>query len=257
MFFQKQQESVIEMIKVNKASYIQIFNHKKILVIAPHPDDEIVGCGGTVCKCVDYGASIMILHLNRIDDKEVNVRKLEAKSVAAELGVSEYKILNNTIQEEEIPKRILESIRSFNPSLILLPHLYDKHIEHCKTNFWLVEAIKKDHCSVEQVALYEIWDTLTPNTLINISDYMDKKDKLIHKYKSQIEKYDFIDLAKSLTHYRLLSCPPKEAAKMIAINEYRYCRRHNRPYCLPWTNAEAFCMYGVDDYISYIEMGLK
>ena len=64
----------------------------KILVIAPHPDDEVLGCGGTIVKLVALGYSVSVLYLSS-GDKDQKAREKEAVNVCKYFKIKKYRFL--------------------------------------------------------------------------------------------------------------------------------------------------------------------
>src|SRR5512139_3826571 len=114
-----------------------------VLVLAPHPDDETLGCGGTLCLHADHGDSVTAVfltsgelglkHLPR--EKAWAVREAEARKAASILGLRETFFLrcSDWMLGDEIQKaaRLLRPIlKHTEPKLIYLPHPLDGHPVH-------------------------------------------------------------------------------------------------------------------------------
>ena len=113
---------------------------KRILVIAPHPDDETLGAGGTIAKFSDQGHQVAVLvvsgHLPpvyRREDYEISVK--EAKRAFEILGVAESRFLEipaTTVGEQPVHvvnRKIGEFVKDISPQIVLCP-FPDRHNDH-------------------------------------------------------------------------------------------------------------------------------
>ena len=127
----------------------------KILVIAPHHDDEILGCGGFIKKSVDSGNSVAILFITSgwsgIKEKKmstqekINIREGEAKKANGILGVKKLIFLRKEDRAIYADKKLLidivRIIQKVQPQIMLCPHKDDADFEHKIINRLTKEAI--------------------------------------------------------------------------------------------------------------------
>ena len=113
---------------------------KKALVIAPHPDDETLGVGGSIARFIQNGTEVSVLivsgHLPPLYDETSFVQtKEEAKSAFKTLGVKEFNFLEipatmvNQVPVAELNGKIVEHFKNFDPDWVFLP-FPDRHIDH-------------------------------------------------------------------------------------------------------------------------------
>ncbi|NJN56161.1 MAG: PIG-L family deacetylase [Leptolyngbyaceae cyanobacterium SL_5_9] len=184
--------------------------NNRVLVVAPHPDDEILGCGGTIARHTAQGDEVQVLIMTRgapdvypLDDEE-DIRR-EAKAAHATLGVSKTHFLDfpapklDTIPGYQLADAIATIIRQYQPQIIYSPHRGDVHLDHQKVYLaTLVAARPVNQCPVRQLLCYETlseteWappasDTaFVPTVFINITDYLDLKLKAMHCYQSELQ----------------------------------------------------------------------
>jgi N-acetylglucosamine malate deacetylase 1 len=182
----------------------------RVLVVAPHPDDEVLGCGGAIARHTVQGDQVQVLVMTRgapdiypLDD-EAEVRQ-EAQAAHAILGVSDTYFLDfpapklDTIPAHQLADAIATMIRHYQPQIVYLPHRGDIHLDHQKVyQATLVAARPINQCSVRQLLCYETlsetewappWsDTaFVPNIFIDITDYLDLKLKAMHCYQSELQ----------------------------------------------------------------------
>ncbi|MDO8592037.1 MAG: PIG-L family deacetylase [bacterium] len=184
----------------------------KLFVVAAHPDDELLGCGGTIIKALERGTSVDILYLSSGEAFE-STREKEARTVCEKLGVSKYSFLrlkgkNFTVESKNI-QQVVNAFKMSKPDLIFAPHENDGDREH-KIAYSLVSEAHWRYCEAIQndslpkaFMLYEVHTPLESYNLVeDISNQITAKMKVLALYKSQL-KQNRIDLAiKGLNEYR-------------------------------------------------------
>lgn len=201
---------------------------KNILVIAPHPDDEVLGCGATMAKYASAGHKVFVLVATRgskklyADDRIENVRN-EALRAHKVLGVTETYFLDfpapelDTIPLYEISNEISKLIANVKAEILFLPHRGDIHNDH-KVIFdaGLVAARPLQNCSVNEIYTYETvseteWaipigsEVFIPNVYENIADFFSLKIQALQCFKSQLREFPnprSIKNLKALANYR-------------------------------------------------------
>ena len=187
-------------------------NKKRVLVVAPHPDDETLGVGGTIAKYSAQGDEVFVLmvsgHLPPIFSRKAYEETVsEAYSAFNVLGVKKSEFLEipaTMIGDQplhEVNGRISKVVNDFNPHIVLCPYP-DRHIDHRLVFDSVMVATRpvgvgKD---IEIVAAYETlsethWNAphiepnFTPNWVVDISDHISKKLNALECYKSQISEF--------------------------------------------------------------------
>lgn len=144
----------------------------RALVVAPHPDDEVLGCGGTIARKAMAGTDVKVVimtdgrtsHAHLIDAEQlVRLRREEACVAARELGVdpSTYEFLNFPDGElREHHDAAVASMRrliaSFAPREIYVPHRDDRQIDHIAT-YRIVQAALAGQQHAVKVFEYPVW----------------------------------------------------------------------------------------------------
>jgi LmbE family N-acetylglucosaminyl deacetylase len=187
-------------------------NKKRIIVIAPHPDDETLGVGGTIAKFAAEGHEVFVLivsgHLPPLYNRE-NYEKTvsEAYSAFNLLGVLQSEFLEipaTMIGDQplhEVNGKISKIINDFNPHIVFSPYP-DRHVDHRLVFDSIMVATRPvgKGKSIEIVAAYETlsethWNAphiepnFTPNWVVNVSDYIDVKLSALRCYESQISEF--------------------------------------------------------------------
>ncbi|MEX2680977.1 MAG: PIG-L deacetylase family protein [Candidatus Sigynarchaeota archaeon] len=125
---------------------------KRILIFAPHPDDELISCGGTILKYSSLGSEIIVIFMTsglggyaKDEDKDriASVRQEEYKQSIKSLHVNEFVNLNwNEVDiNRESVKVVTGLIRDWQPDLIFSPHVTDAHRSHRKTAELVKESV--------------------------------------------------------------------------------------------------------------------
>jgi N-acetylglucosamine malate deacetylase 1 len=217
--------------------------NQRILVIAPHPDDEVLGCGGAIARHAAQGEDIQVLIMTRgapdlypLDD-EATVRQ-EAQNAHTILGVSKTHFLDfpapklDTIPGYQLADAIATVVRHYQPHTIYLPHRGDIHLDHQKVYQATLVAARPIHqCPVRQLLCYETlsetewappWsDTaFVPTVFVDITDYLDLKLKAMHCYQSELQQAPHprsLSALEALAKYRgsTVSLPAAEAFMLV------------------------------------------
>jgi LmbE family N-acetylglucosaminyl deacetylase len=181
------------------------------LVVAAHPDDEILGCGGTVARHVAEGDSVKLLIMtdgvsSRLITKQLDkINRTKAlKSAAKILGVQnsvQFNLPDNqmdTVPLLEIVKTIEPIIQKERPDIVYTHHAGDLNVDHRKTLAAVLTACRpQPSLSVRQIYGFEIlsstdWSApqtnqFSPNLFVDISNYLKTKLKALKAYKKEMK----------------------------------------------------------------------
>ena len=183
----------------------------KILVVAVHPDDETLGCGGTLLKHKHNGDEIYWLICTKIDEGSdyYAVRENEIKQVSDIYKFDGIFSLGlNTMQVDEYSMsdligKISKVINKVEPSIIYLPFKGDVHSDHrkiFKASYSCTKAFR--YPFIKKIYMMEILsetefapgvkeNAFVPNSFVDISKYLDKKIEIMKIFKSEIEEHPF------------------------------------------------------------------
>jgi len=173
---------------------------KRVLVIAPHPDDEAIGCAGTVYKHIKSGGTADVVYCTL--DTEVRFR--EAIKAADVLGFSHRHFLKYPVESLAKQKAFSDELygifKKSAPEIVFVPFWFDNHADHRALNSALRKVGKRKmfHCIVYA---YPVWFPLYPNVLIEIGDVWEKKKEAISCYQSQLATRDYIRMSHSLGEF--------------------------------------------------------
>jgi len=191
-----------------------------ILVLAPHPDDEVIGCGGTLLLHKNLGSIINCVYLNRSEqsrfltgiplEERVKIREAEAAKVAQELGVSNTHFLcdlNFKIKDDLLKNSLAVFInKKYRPDIIFIPWYGDDHPEHVLINQYLSEIkLDMDLLKSTLVIGYEVWTPIfRPNIFSNITDVLQIKLSLLKMYHSVGGDSYYSEAIKGMNRFRSL-----------------------------------------------------
>lgn len=234
---------------------------KKILIIAPHPDDEIIGCGGTICKHIEEGDDVSVVYLTN-GEKSINscdyfVRKREAQIVAEYMGLNNIFFMELEDGNISVDSNHVNALRNIiyqiKPEVICLPHIKEGHFDHYMSNILLYYVCNNVFLHMK-ILWYEVWTPIIPNILINITDYIGKKEEVLEKYVSQISQYDYGELVYLSSRYKCLiyKCLLSQQYK-----EYKYRLNKKLKTKIPWTHYEAYYLMEYGKFISRVGYYIK
>lgn len=201
--------------------------YKNVLVLAPHPDDEVFGMGGTLLILKELHSKVRIVWMtNRLN----KTRTSESMAVLNRLDISQsfdetFPFSGEHIIVSEIKRYLAQLISEISPQLICTPSIFDSHIDHARLNLALAYSINRAKWN-GNIFQYEVWNTLIPNALINITDVIDNKYDLMQLYKSQTSenKFAYTERMISLNKYRGLSNTIGYAEGFIHTLSESYCK---------------------------------
>jgi len=188
---------------------------KNILIIAVHPDDETLGCGGTLLKHKDKGDKIHWLIATDIKEsegfekatvekreKEIDkVKELFRFSSVNRLGLSTTKI--DEYSMSDLISKISSIFNKVKPNIIYLPFKGDVHSDHkyifdaaysCTKTFrhpFIKKLYMMETLSETEFSLSTKEDSFVPNVFVDISEFMDKKIELMNIYESEMGEHPF------------------------------------------------------------------
>jgi LmbE family N-acetylglucosaminyl deacetylase len=186
----------------------------KTLVVAPHPDDEVLGVGGTLLRRKAEGTSTAWLIMTDIraeggwNPQQVLKRKDEIVQVAElfgfdrvfELGFPSTKL--DQIPMSDLVSAVSAVFEDYSPSEIFVPHSSDIHSDHRITFDAVASSVKWFRCpSIKRVLAYETLSetefglepskSFQPNVFINIDGYLELKLRAMNIYSSEVRSFPF------------------------------------------------------------------
>lgn len=188
---------------------------ERLLVLAPHPDDEVIGCGGLVAQHLrEHRAVRVLVTTDGAEGGDAPAREEESRRALATLGHADLHFLRFRDRElsDAAAGAIREHLLAFRPDLILAPSPVEIHPDHLALARIVCELIQRDEMlfaelAVARVAFYEVGQPLRPNALVDISDVAEAKYAAIAQHASQLAVRDYAGYARGLNAYRAMTLP--------------------------------------------------
>ena len=196
---------------------------KNILVVVAHPDDEILGCGGTIARHVDNGDQVTVMFIadgvsSRGDDQGVKKRQ-EASHRACELvGVTSSVYLNlpdnqlDSIPLLKIVQKIERQIEMIMPYSVYTHYAGDLNIDHAIVYRAVITACRPvPECPVKEIYSFEVasstdWlphgrnGTFAPNFFVDISETLGRKRAALQAYNTEMRPFPHSRSYENLEH---------------------------------------------------------
>lgn len=234
-------------------SEITDFDVRSVVVLAPHMDDEVIGCGGAVRRHVLAGAAVTVVFMTdgrsgsrdlrerpdldaatraKIASELGAQRRRESSSAADILGIEELVFLDagdgRLDVDPPIVGRLLEVLRRKAPEVVYVPSMFDLHVDHWATNRILDRCLEVDGGPCRNAVLreYEVWTPLLVNRLAVIDDVVQDKKLALEQFESQ-NADRLVNVALGLNRYRsiyLYQAPNRKYAEAFyesSPDEYR------------------------------------
>lgn len=201
-----------------KPDLIRDFDSAPVLLLAPHPDDEVIGPGGTILRHLAAGAAVTVVILTdgkwggyNPDGKLVERRKEESRHAAEIMGTPPPLFFDAPDGElgetpgiaEKIGRLIVEKKIKY----VYLPALTDGHPDHWSTNCHLHAAISNLPSEIAAnlvIRGYEVWTPVLANCCVEITSTAEVKRRAIDAFPSQTGENDYAAAALGLNKYRAL-----------------------------------------------------
>jgi N-acetylglucosamine malate deacetylase 1 len=187
-----------------------------VLVIAPHPDDEAIGCGGAICLHQDAGDRVTAVfltsgelglkHLSR--DEAWRVREGEAEAAAEVLGIAALTFLR--LPDWDVGDAVDEAAMALRPVLqrdppdmVYLPHPGEWHPDHRAALPIVRAALHSSTTAPPTLRTFEVWTPLSEYDQVeDITPVMRRKLQAVRCYRSQIGHFRYDRAVSGLNQYR-------------------------------------------------------
>lgn len=219
----------------------------KVLVFAPHPDDEILGCGGTMIKHVEAGNEVYVCIVTKgclplFPPADTEVTRSEARSCHQHIGVKKTYFLDFPavmIDKEnryEVNGKILDVVKEVNPDEVYIPHWGDMQRDHqIVADACMVALRPKYEPKVKRIYGYEtmsetawnapnVQNEFIPNVFVDITHTLHKKIKALSYFKTQLSPFPdarSLESVEALAKYRGALMHVKAAEAFMLIREIK------------------------------------
>jgi LmbE family N-acetylglucosaminyl deacetylase len=206
-------------------SVIDLPEGRRLMVLAPHPDDESIGCGGLIAKWIEDGRSASIVFLSdgsrgakaEVDKASAgealaSLRRREALEAIQRLGGAEAVFLglqDGALSANEVPlsEHLRKQVSGWHPDVIALPYVTDRHPDHTAVAPALLRALDglDPRTRPTTFLCYEIWSPLQAVIVVDVTAQADRKVAAINAHSSQTEQRNYAESALGLNRYRACS----------------------------------------------------
>lgn len=219
----------------------------KVLVIAPHPDDEILGVGGTIAKRTLNNDEVYVCIVTRgvkplYDDEGIKIIQAQCREADKKLGVKETLFLDfpavmlETVPRYEFNGKIAKLVQDIQPDEVYIPHRGDMQLDHKMVVDAAMVALRPKYShAIRRIYAYETlsetgWDIpntvneFIPNVYENITNTLQFKLDAMAVIQSQLAPFPAarsLDAIEYLARYRgsTINCQAAEA--FVLIREYK------------------------------------
>ena len=216
---------------------------KKILVFAPHPDDEVIGCGGQICAHVAQGDQVEVVFMTNGEAGDLDLpatelaalRKTEAETASKLLGISQLQWLGlpdgGVTYHTQTVSQIAKIIRTVKPDAVYGPHAQDAHTDHQAAHQLIAESVNRAASSAFPMAdttpwrvatwlSYEVWTPLSrPQFCADIAKHLETKREAMRAYQSQLKNVAYEEAMVGLATYRGTMSGVGRAAECFAVEK--------------------------------------
>jgi LmbE family N-acetylglucosaminyl deacetylase len=191
-----------------------------VLVLAPHPDDECLGCGGALILHRRQGDRVRVVFVTdgmggdalgyyaALDYR--GLRRDEARRAAAVLGVDDLVFWDypdgKLAEARDLTDRLGALLEAYRPDIIYRPSTLEIHPDHWALGVGIEEVLGR-YDSGSRDFCYEIWATVQPSHVIDISAVWEQKKKAVEQYESQLRYNDYHHMVAGLNAYRTIHWP--------------------------------------------------
>lgn len=183
---------------------------RKVLVFAPHPDDETLGCGGTLARLALQCPVKVVLVTDGsgaggLPPGAGAVRQAEFVRALAVLGVTDSMQLNQPDGAfqggPELARKVRALLDDYHPDWVFLPSPLDYHRDHVRISAFL-EPLCRQTASVTQLLFYEIWAPVPATHVVDITEQAFRKQSALAEHATAMPSGDYLRAVDGLNRYR-------------------------------------------------------
>jgi len=221
----------------------------RVLVIAPHPDDETLGCGGTLLKHISAGDSVSWVIVTKTYEprwpaEDIARREQYIERVSAAYGFAQQFRLSfpaarlDTVPLEELLKSIHEIVNEAKPDWIYTVHSGDIHSDHrmvFQATMSAVKSFSSANHGVRRLLSYETISStdamppgatpgFVPNVYCDISPFIERKLEIMSLYESEVHPYPMpraLESIRALARFRGATVASEYAEAFVLLRELR------------------------------------
>lgn len=214
---------------------------QRVFVLAPHPDDEVIGAGGMLAHSLDNASQTTVVYMTDggglAEDREALIlrRRNEAEALSKRFPIDQvfWDHPDTGLDPSAASGGLIDLLEELRPDVIYLPSFFEHHYDHYAANALLCGALAKLDL-VPSIAGYEVWDNLpSPTVVVDISQQIDRKREMMRFYETPMEITDFVQLIENrgALHYLLHVDSRRRSPVGYAEAFYQYdCKTYQRQF---------------------------
>ncbi len=222
-----------------------------VLIFAPHPDDEVIGCGGAIVQHVQNSVHVHVvivtdgmlgdpgladkIRRGMASEKEIEhyitTRQNESRRAGEVLGYGKPLFWGipdrQLIYNESMVARVFDAINQIKPSIIYCPSIYEMHPDHRDLALSVLEAVRRLKLRPD-LFMYEIGRPMpSPDILCDITDQWENKFAAVRCFDSQLSVCPLDKYISALNYFRTYTLPDniKKAEAYIVIRGNDFNKR--------------------------------
>jgi len=187
------------------------------LVLAPHPDDELIGCGGTLARLIAHDVAVTVVHAT--DGSEAaslwhapmqerrTIRLEEAARVGKTMGFGTlvfWREDNGAFRErEERVQELTAMLARLRPSLVFTPFITDVHPDHRVLSRMLARAIRAVGAGLEDTRVlgYQVWSLVPPNLYCDVTEMAGLQERALLQYETAMKVDDYVHFCQDRNYH--------------------------------------------------------
>lgn len=214
---------------------------RSVVVLAPHPDDEVFGCGGTLVQMQAAAVSIRQIVLTSGDRAgDASLREAESLSAGQVLGLPPpqfWRLPDRGVQvSPALVARLVDMLRSADADMLLAPSPWEVHPDH-RAACQLAQEAAACVSGTLRLGFFEVGVPLRPNCLCDITSVVDLKMQAMQCFASQMALQNYADQVLALNRFRSYTLPPSvthaEAFWFPATGPWRRGAGHGLDWVAP------------------------
>ncbi len=212
--------------RFNAPALLDLREPRRVLVFAPHPDDDILGCGGTL-QLLSKTASVCVVLVTdgsgagELPSGTDKIRQLEFESALNLLGISQFKYLNQPDgffnPTASLRKSLIDILQSVDPDWVFLPAGFDYHRDHILISRFVTETVMALSPRTSLIE-YETSAPLQATHLVDITGVFDLKIAALKRHETALRYGDYLRAITGLNSYRGLYLGFDQFAEAFKVN---------------------------------------
>lgn len=214
---------------ISTPTLVNSLSGERVVVLSPHPDDELIGAGGAITAHLAAGNQVHIIQMTSGEAtvglshlapaERIALRESESIEAAKRIGLAENNVSFVGFGDGKIGKstgdsgatssnslalrKLTSALTRHEPDLIYAPWPIDAHHDHVATTRLLGDAIRNGQLpKLKSVALYEVWTPLIPTHLVDIGEHLEQKLHALEAYQSALVSVDYLHTTRGMAAYR-------------------------------------------------------